>query len=118
MAEILEHGQQLDLRSRRGADFSLAITIYEDEAETIPATALVTGSSVVGRIFAPGQPDVEWQGTVDGPSATVSIAVSRGVTRNMQQDWQYTLGLRSAGGQVTALLFGAFRLFFRVTFNR
>ena len=71
---------------------------------------MVTGSSVIGRIFVAGQPDVQWSSSVDGPSATINIAVGRGVTRNMVQDWEYTLGLRSAGGQVTALLFGFFRV--------
>lgn len=108
--EILDHGQQLDLRSRRGADFVLDVRLFEDDAETIPAETLVTGAAVVGRIFAPGQPDVQWVSSVDGPTATFTISVPAGVTRNMQQDWEYTMGFRSAGGQVTALLFGFFRV--------
>lgn len=110
MAEILSHGQQLDLRTRRGADFVLDVQLFEDELETVPAETLVTGATVVGRIFAPGQPDVQWSGSVDGPTAVITVAVAAGTTRNMQQDWEYTLGLRSAAGQVTALLFGFFRV--------
>jgi hypothetical protein len=110
MAEILDHGQQLDLRTRRGADFAFDVRLFEDEDETIPAVTLVTGSTVIGHIFAPGQPDVLWIGSTDGPTATLTVQVPAGVTRNMQQDWEYTLGLRSAGGQVTALLWGFFRV--------
>lgn len=108
MAEILDHGQQLDLRTRRGADFVLDVILYTDDTETTPVD--ITGATVVGRIFAPGQPDVQWQGSVDGPAGTLTVALSAGVTLNMQQDWSYTMGYRSAGGQVTALLFGFFRV--------
>lgn len=110
MAEILDHGQQLDLRTRRGADFVLDVILYEDEAETIPAETMLTGASVVGRIFVAGQPDVLWLSSIDAPAGTITISVPKGVTRNMTQDWEYTLGIRTAAGQTTALLFGFFRV--------
>ena len=106
--EILDHGQQLDLRTRRGADFVLDVLLFEDEAETIPVD--LTGASVVGRIFAPGFPDVQWDSAVDGPAGLLTISVPKERTRNMVQDWEYTMGYRSAGGQTTALIFGFFRV--------
>lgn len=108
MAEILDHGQQLDLRSRRGADFVIDVQLFTDDTETTPLD--ITGASVVGRIFAPGQPDIYWGWSVDGPNGMITLSVPKGTTRNMQQDWEYTCGYRSAGGQTTALLFGFFRV--------
>lgn len=107
MAEILDHGQQLDLRTRRGADFALDLTLYTDDAETIPLD--ITGATVVSRIFAPGQPDMVFGGSVDGPSGVITVSLTAAQTLNMPQDWQYVLGFKLAGA-TRALLFGAFRV--------
>lgn len=105
-AEILDHGQQLDLRTRRGADFALLLTLLDAPAGD-PID--LTGASVVGRIFAPGQADVNWAAVVDGPAGQITISVPAGKTENMIQDWAYTLGYKLSGA-TKPLLFGAFRV--------
>ena len=108
MAEILDHGQQLDIRTRRGADFSRTITLYD---APLPGGSPIdiTGALVVGRIFAPGFADIAWDYSVDGPAGQLVISVPAARTRNMVQDWQYTLGYK-LDGATKALLFGAFRV--------
>lgn len=105
--ELLLHGQQLDLRTRRGADFAFVLTLYTDETLTTPLD--ITGAVVIGRIFAPNQSDVPWDGSVDGPAGAITLSVPAGRTLNMVQDWAFTLGYRLAGSSVP-LLFGAFRV--------
>lgn len=107
MAEILSHGQQLDLRTRRGADFSLVIQLWTDAGHTIPVD--LTGATCVSRIFATGQADVVFDASIDGPAGSITIAVPAGRTQGMPQDWQYVLGYKLAGA-TTPLIFGAFRV--------
>lgn len=109
MAEILDHGQQLDLRTRRGADFELPITLL---TEPLPAGVPVdiTGSTCVSRIFSAGQPDIVFSAVVAGPTGTITISLSAGQTLAMTQDWQYVMGYKDASGSTRALLFGAFRV--------
>lgn len=108
-AEILDHGQQLDLRTRRGADFELLISLLD---VPLPAGVPVdiTGSTGVSRIFCPGQPDIVFSAVVDGPAGTITISLSAGQTLSMTQDWQYTMGYKNAAGRTRALLFGALRV--------
>lgn len=106
MSEILDHGQQLDLRTRRGADFSLLLTLLDAPGGS-PVD--ITGAVVVGRISAPGQADVQWSGVIDGPAGQITVSVVAGRTLTMVQDWQYTLGYKLSGS-TKALLFGAFRV--------
>lgn len=107
MAEILQHGQQLDLRTRRGADFGLKLRLQTKDATPLPID--ISGAVVVSRIFAPGQADQVFGSIVDGPSGTITLLVAAGVTKNMVQDWQYVLAYKLAG-TTTPLLFGAFRV--------
>jgi hypothetical protein len=105
--EILDHGQQLDLRTRRGADFSLKITQLVSRGPDVPLD--ITGASVVGRIASPGLPDIAWNYVVDGPAGVLTVSVPAGRTLAMVQDWTYTLGMKLAG-VTTPLLFGSFRV--------
>lgn len=104
MAEIADHGQQLDLRTRRGADFSVLLTLLDAPGGS-PID--LTGATVVSRIFAPGSPDVVFQYSVDGPAGQITLTVNAATTRNMLQNWQYTAGYKLAG-QTHPLLFGQF----------
>lgn len=107
MAEILDHGQQLDLRTRRGADFGLPVLLLDAPGGS-PIN--IAGATAVSRIFAPGQADVVFDYSIDGPGGTITIGVPAGRTRNMQQEWQYVLGYKDAAGATHPLLFGAFRV--------
>jgi hypothetical protein len=104
-AELLDHGQELTLRTRRGADFVFTLTLTDDSDVPID----ITGATVIGRVFAPGQADVQLStgSSVDGPAGQITIRVAATQTKQMVQDWQYTLGYL-LGGVRKALLFGKF----------
>lgn len=101
--EILDHGQELTLRARRGADFALSITLTDD----LDVPINLTGAVIVGRIFAAGQPDVLISGSVDGPAGKLTISVSAARTKQMVPDWRYVLGY-TLSGSTKAILFGNF----------
>lgn len=107
MAEILDHGQQLDLRTRRGADFAIVLTLL-DAPNGSPIN--LTGASGVGRIFSTGQADVIPTFAVNASAGQLTVSVSAGKTLNMVQDWQYVVGYKDANGATHPLIFGAFKV--------
>lgn len=100
MAEIDDQGQNLSLRTRRGADLRLLLELTNADTG---APFDLTGASVTSRIFAPGQPTVAFEYTISANTITIQLTAAR--TLNMTQDWEYTLGYRLAG-VTQPLLFG------------
>lgn len=108
MAEILQHGQELHLRTRRGVDFGLKLTLLT--APLPGGTPIdITGAVVASRIFATGQPDTLFDATVDGVNGVITILVPAGRTLNMVQDWQYVVAYKLAG-KTTPLIYGNFKV--------
>lgn len=108
MAEIADHGLNLDLRTRRGADFALTLVLRDAPVGEGGVLIDVTGSIAVTRIFAPGQADVNFGYAVSGPAGTITISLNAAQTMNMQQTWAYVVGYKNAAGATRALLFGSF----------
>ncbi len=102
---IVDHGQELTLRTRRGADLVFAVTLQNPPGTPID----ITGATIVGRIFAPGQADIPIAGVVDGPAGKLTVTVPATTTKQMAQDWNYALGM-SLAGVVKMLTFGAFQV--------
>jgi hypothetical protein len=105
MSEIADHGQQLTLRTRRGADFALLLTLLDAPAPGGSPLDL-TGATVVGRVFAHDRADLTFASSVNGPAGEITIGLSAAQTMNMSQDWQYVLGYKDAAGATHPLLFG------------
>lgn len=109
MAEISDHGQQCDLRTRRGASFALTLELAHPEppdGDGLPED--ITGATAVTRIYADGKPDVVFSAVIDGPAGTILISLSAAQTLEMQQNWGYVVGWRDAAGATHPALFGAF----------
>jgi hypothetical protein len=104
MAEITDHGQQCDLRTRRGADFSLQLALTDALASPVN----IAGATCVSRIFADGKPDVVFSSVVTGALGLIVIGLSAGQTADMQQNWNYVVGYKDAAGATHPLMFGAF----------
>lgn len=102
MAEIDDHGQSLTLRTRRGADFVFELALTDTDDNPID----MTGAVLVSRIFAAGQPQLEFAYVVGGVDDNIFTAtLTAAQTLNMSQDWNYVIGYRLAG-VTQPLLFG------------
>jgi hypothetical protein len=99
MAEISDHGQNLRLSTRRGADLRFALELTDADDAPID----LTGAELLSRISAPNQPTKEFEYSVGGNTFTVTLSAA--VTRNMGENWSYTLGFK-LGGVTQALLYG------------
>lgn len=99
MAEIDDRGQNLTLRTRRGAD--LRFELFVGDANSPDPDNLdpidLTGATLVSRIFAPGLAGFLFGYTIDGPAGTIVVTLTAAQTINMAQDWQYVIAYKLAG---------------------
>lgn len=102
--EIDDHGQTLTLRTRRGADLIFTVELFADDAETEPVD--LTGAQVLSRIFASGQATQVFDAAIGGvDNNEITFQLTAAQTLNMQQDWEYTTGVKISGA-TTPLLIG------------
>ena len=104
-AELLDHGQELTLRTRRGADLVFTLTLKDGGGSIID----ITGATTTGRIYSAGQPDVAIPATVNGPAGQITVHLTAATTKQLPQDSQYVFAYILAG-VVKPLIFGAFEV--------
>lgn len=101
---LLDQGQEMQVRTRRGADLAFSITLTDpDTGDPID----ITGATVRSRVFRDDAPDETMVGFVDGPAGIISISLAASRTRNMARDWRYVIAYALAG-KTRSLLYGPF----------